>query len=475
MKRRTIEHGAFSIMLLLAVSLVAFALPALAQTNVSIGSATVDVDGETTLPIVINNVNDPDGVGTADIKLSFDSDVVHVTASTAGDFDSITPNFAHNESGADSYVTFLAYQVASSGLTSGAIVTTITLKAVGTAGQESPLDITITTLADNTPDGNDIPADDADGTFTVGGAAAPTLVSYTISNTTIIPPQTTSIDVKFSEQVSAIIKIEDASGNLVNELYTSTGVTDPEPKIWNGTYTNGTTVPNGTYTVNVSGVSTATGLSVVDISKTITVGAAANQPPTAVIASPTDSGTYREGTEVSFLSTGSTDPDGTIVSYNWTFGDGNTSTLANTTHIYATADTYTVTLTVTDDNGATNSTTVTVTVSPAIAQINSWTLPSTGTRGTSISATVTIENTGTETIWFVVSISGTQDTTGYPIVSTGTVRLDAGESVDAPVMITVPGSADTGSYTLTPVVYKLDDYPAGDMQAIGSGKSVTIS
>jgi hypothetical protein len=61
----------------------------------------------------------------------------------------------------------MAYQVASSGLTSGAIVTTVTLKAVGTAGQESPLDITITTLADNTPAGNDIPADDVDGAVTV--------------------------------------------------------------------------------------------------------------------------------------------------------------------------------------------------------------------------------------------------------------------------------------------------------------------
>jgi hypothetical protein len=43
-------------------------------------------------------------------------------------------------------------------------------------------------------------------------------------------------------------------------LYTSTGVTDPGPKTWDGTYTSGTTVPDGTYTVNVSGVSTTTGL-----------------------------------------------------------------------------------------------------------------------------------------------------------------------------------------------------------------------
>jgi len=190
--KRTVEPGAFSIMVLLAVSLVAFASPASAQTTVSIGNATVAVDGETTLPILINDVDDPDGVGTADIKLSFDSDVVHVTASTAGDFDSITPKFAHNESGADSYVTFMAYQSNATGLTSGAIVTTVTLKAVGTAGQESPLDISITTLADNTPDGNDIAADDVDGTFTVGGGTDPTpTVTPTPTPTPTVAPTPT--------------------------------------------------------------------------------------------------------------------------------------------------------------------------------------------------------------------------------------------------------------------------------------------
>jgi|GEM_PF-4389061 len=111
----------------------------------------------------------------------------------------------------------------------------------------------------------------AEATVEVTAPVAPTLVTYTITNTMITPPQTTSIDVSFSEQVSAIIKIDDASGNLVNELYNSIGVTDPSPKTWDGTYTNSTTVPNGTYTVNVSGVNTTTGLSMIDTSKTITV------------------------------------------------------------------------------------------------------------------------------------------------------------------------------------------------------------
>jgi PKD repeat protein len=51
----------------------------------------------------------------------------------------------------------------------------------------------------------------------------------------------------------------------------------------------------------------------------------------------------------------SNDPDGTIVSWLWDFGDGNTSTAQHPSHTYATYGTYTVTLTVTDDDDATGS------------------------------------------------------------------------------------------------------------------------
>ena len=99
----------------------------------------------------------------------------------------------------------------------------------------------------------------------------PTIVSYTISLQTITPPETTEIDVEFSERVEAWIKIEDVDRNLVNELYHSTGVTDPSPKTWDGTYTDGTVVPAGDYYVNVTGLNTTTGLSVVNNTQTITV------------------------------------------------------------------------------------------------------------------------------------------------------------------------------------------------------------
>ncbi|NNF13738.1 MAG: PKD domain-containing protein [Gemmatimonadetes bacterium] len=59
----------------------------------------------------------------------------------------------------------------------------------------------------------------------------------------------------------------------------------------------------------------------------------------------------------------STDSDGTIVGWLWNFGDSSpTSTTQNPSHSYTTAGTYSVTLTVTDDDGATGAVTLPVTV-----------------------------------------------------------------------------------------------------------------
>ena len=62
----------------------------------------------------------------------------------------------------------------------------------------------------------------------------------------------------------------------------------------------------------------------------------------------------------------SSDPDGRVVGWSWRFGDGSVSNTQNPTHTYNAAGTYTVQLTVTDDQGApgTTSQSLTVTAPP---------------------------------------------------------------------------------------------------------------
>lgn len=150
----------------------------------------------------------------------------------------------------------------------------------------------------------------------------------------------------------------------------SAGSTDPDGVVagyaWSwgdGTRSTGATAQHtyataGTYTVSLIVTDNLGGPGTTN--KDVTVTTPPTEPPVAdFTASCTLLACYVDAAA-------STDPDGTIAAYSWTWGDGATSTGSVSSHSYLTPGAYTVTLTVTDDKGAIGATTraVTATLPP---------------------------------------------------------------------------------------------------------------
>jgi PKD repeat protein len=124
-----------------------------------------------------------------------------------------------------------------------------------------------------------------------------------------------------------------------------------------------------------------------------------NQPPTATFTSTTSNLT------ATFAGSGS-DRDGTIAGYSWNFGDGTTGSGQNPLRTYATAGTYQVTLTVTDNQGATGTFTRSVTV----------TAPTTPTApGAPTGVTATAGNGSATVSWTPPGNSGGSPITAYVV------------------------------------------------------------
>lgn len=151
--------------------------------------------------------------------------------------------------------------------------------------------------------------------------------------------------------------------------FNASGSTDPDGSIvayaWSfGDGGTGTGV-NASHTYAGAGAYTVT-LTVTDNDgatdtdeQSITVSAPSNRPPTASFTYATDN------LSCNFNASASADTDGSIVTYAWNFGDSSTGSGVTASHTYASAGTYTVVLTVTDDDGATGSQPRDVTVEAA--------------------------------------------------------------------------------------------------------------
>ncbi|GAA5195355.1 hypothetical protein GCM10023346_25050 [Arthrobacter gyeryongensis] len=189
------------------------------------------------------------------------------------------------------------------------------------------------------------------------------------------------------------------------------------------------------------------------------LGNVPNQPPVAAFTSST------AGLTATFDGSTSTDPNGTVASYSWDFGDASAAgTGVKPSHTYAAAGTYQVKLTVTDSSGLTGNVTHAVTVAAAptapaapagvsatagnASATVSWTAPANG--GSPITSyTVTPSFGGTALAPVTVTgnppsttatVTGLTNGTAYTftVTATNAVGTSTASPASAPVTPTAP-------------------------------------
>jgi len=134
-------------------------------------------------------------------------------------------------------------------------------------------------------------------------------------------------------------------------------------------------VSSGTFTVSVTAMDNAGLFSTASATNMIS-----DAPP--VVSFTRSPGTAPTGTMIGFDGSSSADPDGSIVDYAWSFGDGATGTGVNPSHSYGLAGDYTITLVVTDNATQTASTSETIHITdrpPLVSLTPSTTNSPTGT------------------------------------------------------------------------------------------------
>jgi PKD repeat protein len=229
-----------------------------------------------------------------------------------------------------------------------------------------------------------------------------------------------------------------------------------------------------------------------DLTQSILVHARTNVPPTAAFTSSC------AGLACSFTGLG-TDGDGTVVGFQWDFGDGAIAATQNATHNYASAGTYAVELTVTDDGGATGHLSQQVTATgpaagePTASFAGSCVITGSYTRIVFVDCTFTDQSTAaagaTVTAWAWDFGDGRTSTEQNPPVQHYTISWRPGLHVSARLTVTdnnglsngvamsVPVStAPTIALGVSPLLQNLC-YPARHYSVRGcpSGGSVTIS
>ena len=207
---------------------------------------------------------------------------------------------------------------------------------------------------------------------------------------------------------------------------------------------------------------------------------AANLPP---VANAGVDQIVTQGSNVTLDASSSSDSDGTISSYSWAEGSTVLSTNLSFNKSDFSVGTHTITLTVTDDDGATSSDDVTITVNAATNQAAVWNLAN----GTSSSA---VENAAAS---YIIDLSGSTDSDGdtlsyewflSPTGSPGTIYNQSSGNISANTATTIdfttadqrtntPVALPAGTYDLRIVQY--EDRGTGTPVSTSQTVTITIS
>jgi PKD repeat protein len=307
---------------------------------------------------------------------------------------SVTLTVSDNQGGTDSATQTVTISLAAN----QAPVALLTGPTVGTVGQV----LTFHNNGSSDPDGDPLTYA---WTFSDGGAAnGPSTThafsaegSYTATLTVSdnrggIASASLTVTISLAPNQPPVAVITGPAVGTVNQALTfnagSSSDPDGDPLTYAWSFSEGGTAsgPTTTRTYGAVGSYTVT-LTVSDnqggvgsASQNITISLAPNQPPVALLIGPT-AGTV--GQVLTFSDDGSYDLNNDPLTYSWSFSEGGTANGPTTTRSYNAAGTYTVTLTVSDNHGGSDSAELAVTISlaPNQAPVARLTGPTVGTVG----------------------------------------------------------------------------------------------
>jgi PKD repeat protein len=198
--------------------------------------------------------------------------------------------------------------------------------------------------------------------------------------------------------------------------------------------------------------------------------AASGQPPVAQIAAAPLSGTVP--LTVSFSGSASSDADGSIVAYEWNFGDGSpVAGGANASHVYNSAGTYSAVLKVTDNSGLTATKSVQIdATSPVVVQTMgvgdiAMSLSFSGGRNARATAGVTVRDSAGRTV------PGATVSGSWSGIVSGSASAVSGSNGVATLQS--PNTKKTGTFVFTVTCVSLQGYTYQSNLNVETSDSIT--